>query len=104
MASIFDGTTNTYMAGEKYLSRDHYYDGVDISDDHSMLVGDDFDLHAWVLQPPTEDRRESHYFRFGSAHPGGWQVVLCDGSVRTIDYSVDLTIHRRFGNRHDGEP
>ena len=41
---------------------------------------------------------------FGTAHPGGRNVVLCDGSVRTISYAIDKQIHGRPGNRKDGQP
>ena len=27
---------------------------------------------------------------------------MCDGSVRTISYSIDGEIYRRLGNRKDG--
>jgi len=40
--------------------------------------------------------------RFGSAHPAIWQTVLCDGSVHTLSFAIDVEIHRRFGNRQDG--
>jgi hypothetical protein len=42
--------------------------------------------------------------RFGSAHGAGFHMVLCDGSVRQLDYDVDREIHRRLGNRKDGKP
>ena len=40
---------------------------------------------------------------FGSAHPGGCNMVFCDGSVRTISYGVSETVHQHLGNRKDGE-
>src|SRR5207248_2522875 len=39
---------------------------------------------------------------FGSAHPGGFQVVLCDGSVRVISYGIDNTVMKAVCNRKDG--
>ena len=105
MAGVRDGTSNVYMVGEKYLCADRYDTGTDISDDHSMLAGDDYDVHAWTLDAPLRDRRgERYYWRFGSAHSSTWQVSLCDGSVRGVSYTIDQAIHRRLGHRHDGRP
>jgi prepilin-type N-terminal cleavage/methylation domain-containing protein/prepilin-type processing-associated H-X9-DG protein len=38
-----------------------------------------------------------------SRHPGGVNVLLCDGSVRFISDSVEQTTWRHFGAREDGE-
>ena len=39
---------------------------------------------------------------FGSAHTSGWQAAMCDGSVKTFRYEIELDTHRRLGNRADG--
>ncbi len=31
-------------------------------------------------------------------------MAFCDGSVHAIAFGVDLIVHRRLGNRHDGLP
>jgi hypothetical protein len=41
--------------------------------------------------------------RFGAAHPTVVNVVLCDGSVRGINYNINETIWRRLGHRGDGK-
>ena len=38
-----------------------------------------------------------------STHAGGVQVSLCDGSVRFISESIDLTTWRNLGSSQDGE-
>lgn len=43
-------------------------------------------------------------FIFGSAHVAGFQVVLCDGSVHLVDYTIDAEVHRRSGNRKEELP
>jgi prepilin-type processing-associated H-X9-DG protein len=41
--------------------------------------------------------------RFGSSHPGGMNIALCDGSVRFLSYSIPLDMFKRLGNRRDGQ-
>ncbi|MEW4453573.1 DUF1559 domain-containing protein [Bremerella sp. JC817] len=38
-----------------------------------------------------------------STHPGGIMSVQCDGAVRFIPETIDLTIYRRLRDRRDGE-
>ena len=107
IAEIRDGTSNTYLIGEKYLNPDRYQDGEDFSDDQSCWAADDWDMHAWARLdlPPRQDRAAfSCQWRFGSAHPSGWNVALADGSVRHISYNIDPETHRRLGNRRSGLP
>ena len=102
-ASIKDGLSNTYFVGEKHLWPDLYEDGENfLSDDHSFLVGDDLDIHCWTELAPLQDADDGEFGRFGSAHFGLFQVVLCDGAVRTVANTIDLGTHRKLGNRKDG--
>jgi prepilin-type processing-associated H-X9-DG protein len=41
---------------------------------------------------------------FGSGHSTGFGVVMCDGSVRVISYSIDGVTHYQLSNRCDGQP
>jgi prepilin-type N-terminal cleavage/methylation domain-containing protein len=108
LKNITDGTTKTYMVGEKYLDPDSY-DPADAlhesgGDNHSYFQGFDWDVNRWTDQVPFPDTPGLDYYtRFGSAHPAVWQAVMCDGSVRGISYDVDPKIHRYLGNRRDGQ-
>ena len=41
-------------------------------------------------------------FRFGSAHSSAFNMAFCDGSVHSIAYDVDPSIHGQLSNRQDG--
>jgi prepilin-type N-terminal cleavage/methylation domain-containing protein/prepilin-type processing-associated H-X9-DG protein len=105
--SVTDGASVTYLIGEKYLNPDNYYTGADSSDNLSAYQGYDIDINRWVALavPPMQDHPGfNDYYRFGSAHANGFNMALCDGSVRMIDYSIGPEIHRRLGNRMDDLP
>lgn len=99
---ITDGLSQTYLLGEKYVSRGNYATSDDEGYNETMYHGSSLDITRWVLQPPRADAEDLDYCRFGSAHPSGCQFVFCDGSVRTISYHIDAAVHRRLGNRRDG--
>jgi prepilin-type N-terminal cleavage/methylation domain-containing protein/prepilin-type processing-associated H-X9-DG protein len=107
-ARITDGTSNTYMLGEKYLNTDCYYLGNDGADNESMYCGYDNDNHRSTYpaatHTPMQDRPGATYYeRFGSAHAIGCNMVFCDGSVQFISYAIDPETNRRLGNRQDGQ-
>ena len=106
IGDIPDGTTKTYMLGEKYLNSFDYMTGWDNTDDFGMYEGFAHDMVRFChpsLRPLQDRRGYAAYNNFGSAHPAGCHFVFCDGSVQTIDYDIDPVIHSRLGNRHDGE-
>ena len=68
-----------------------------------MYIGDNADIVRWVYQAPQQDRNGYNTDRiWGSAHGSGFNVVLCDGSVRSLNYSIEQEVLRRLGNRRDG--
>jgi hypothetical protein len=103
---IKDGTTKTYMVGEKYLDPDAYdSDGnKNGGDNHSYFQGYDWDVNRWADLLPLRDTPGLNvYTQFGSAHATAWQAVMCDGSVRSFSYDVDKFLHRHLANRDDGQ-
>jgi hypothetical protein len=113
LASVDDGTSKTYLAGEKSLDPLHYEDGLSPGDNETMYSGYCTDLHRFAgiaaadnpLVPPLRDDTEiinpPGFIRFGSAHPSGFCMVFCDGSVHLVVYEVDPEVHFRFGHRKD---
>jgi prepilin-type N-terminal cleavage/methylation domain-containing protein len=105
LKEIPDGTSQTYMVGEKYLDPDHYEDGDTFSDDQGAWIGDDLDNNRNTEVLPLPDQPGiDDYYRFGSAHPTTWHMSMCDTSVRALSFDIDKDIHWRLGHRSDGEP
>jgi type II secretory pathway pseudopilin PulG len=103
-ADILDGTSVTYLIGEKYVNPADYATGKDPGDDQPIFLGYDNDSQrtTGLLNPPQQDTlglTDTHCF--GSAHSTSFHMALCDGSVRAINYTIDREIHRRLGNRND---
>ena len=119
MADITDGTSNTYLVGEKYIDADYYTTGQDGGDNEFALMGADMDTARSgaydgmsnpskpTLVPPQQDTPGytglTCYLAFGSAHPNGCQMGFCDGSVRLINYFIDPMVHRWLCVRNDGK-
>ncbi len=104
-ADVTDGTSSTYLVGEKYVGTDNYEDlwyG-----NHGMLyIGFDSSHSRWaneILLPLMDRPGFGDYWRFGSAHPGGFHMAFCDGSVRSVGYQIEGIVHRQLGNRKDGQ-
>jgi prepilin-type N-terminal cleavage/methylation domain-containing protein/prepilin-type processing-associated H-X9-DG protein len=120
-ADISDGSSNTYLIGEKYLNPDAYTTGMDTGDNQSWDIGIDWDVVRYTgvtsVPPgnstfasvatqyaPVQDTPGSEQgFPFGSAHPNGFNMSFCDGSARSINYTIDPVMHWCLGNRADGQ-
>lgn len=107
-AAVKDGMSNTLLLGERYLNPDHYDTGKDHNDDQNLYLGFDRDNVCYATGSttfaPRQDRQGvSAYLVWGSAHSGIFQVGLCDGSVRSLQYSIDLPTLARLANRKDGQ-
>jgi prepilin-type N-terminal cleavage/methylation domain-containing protein len=102
-ADASDGLSNTYLIGEKSVPISAYNNASDPGNDQSLYSGVDLDINRWVLLPPAADSSPSALaINFGSAHSQGCHMLLADGSVRFVSYSIDAETHRRLGNRMDG--
>lgn len=106
VSQVIDGTSQTYMLGEKHLNPMSYETGRDEGDDQSVYHGMCSDLvrtaHLNVGSPRHDSGGTANKRVFGSAHVAGCNFAMCDGSVTSISYDIDSEIHRRLGNRQDG--
>ncbi|MDO4585379.1 MAG: DUF1559 domain-containing protein [Planctomycetia bacterium] len=107
-AEIYDGTSNTYLIGEKYLQPENYYtdrnDATNGGDNEPLYTGADCDSLRYTTQIPVQDRSQYHNSgSFGSPHAGVFGMAFCDGSVQRISYSITASVHRYLGQRDDGE-
>ena len=100
LSDIQDGTTNTYLVGEKRCVNQGY----DWGDDQHMYLGHGNDTARYTSldSPLAPDGSAPQPRRFGSAHPVGCCFLFADGSVSVISYQLDPEVHRRLGNRRDG--
>lgn len=109
---IVDGTSNTLMFGERHYY-DPTFDTVDkIKDWGWTWFGGNSDafLSTWVpinyrfpKTGGTQVEFDNRIAAFGSAHPGGAQFTLADGSVRFIADTVNILTFRAIGTRAGGE-
>lgn len=106
LASIQDGTSNTYMVGEKMLDPNHYMTGGGLGDMESIYHGanDDTSRVCWPGYggPHQDTPGLSNRNIFGGPHVGGFNMAFVDGSVHRISYGIDVEVHRRLSNRRDG--
>lgn len=128
MGEIRDGTTNTFLIGEKHLPSDYYENCANsTSDDYSPFTGGDRDCLRTTrtgsfdasgnftaysgsnLDILIQDRSGisdsgTYGYRFGSCHSGACGMAMCDASVQRVSYSVDPEIYYCKGSRADGRP
>jgi prepilin-type N-terminal cleavage/methylation domain-containing protein/prepilin-type processing-associated H-X9-DG protein len=115
---ISDGTTNTYLCGEKSLPADKYETGDSFGDNQCAYMGHVTDIvrfaedstgfdgsgseHGIVHSPVRDAADLKDICVFGSPHPYGVNMCFCDGSARLIGFGIDSAVHARLCNRKDG--
>jgi prepilin-type N-terminal cleavage/methylation domain-containing protein/prepilin-type processing-associated H-X9-DG protein len=105
LAHVTDGASNTLLAGDKRLNRAYLGQPQD-DDDVGYAGAFDNDTVRYTEQPPAPDYTAPDGdgdWRFGSSHPGRFNAVFVDGSVRSISYAIDPTVFQYLGNKSDGQ-
>ncbi|MEM9353058.1 MAG: DUF1559 domain-containing protein [Planctomycetota bacterium] len=122
-ADIPDGTSNTYLIGEKNIAPDAYdgtgvkqTSGWSLGTNQSLYAGYDWDNHRVAWNPAIFDEAAREFFqpmidrdgssgnptrRFGSAHVAGWNMMFADGSVHQLSYEIDPLVHSYLATRFD---
>ena len=111
LGKVSDGTSKTYLAGEKYLDAAHYTTGGDPADNETWNTGWNNDNYR-VGKPSTNGSQHFQPWRdkvgvrdtvrFGGPHEAGFNAVFVDGHVETVAFDIAPEIHADNCNRKDG--
>ena len=104
---VTNGLSNVFLAGEKFLDPQQYNTGVNGGDNTTALAGNGPNADRWVANILQRDATGLDNVAaganwFGSAHSQGAHFVFCDGSVKLINYNIDLTTYQNLGSRNSG--
>lgn len=102
---IVDGSSKTYLIGEKTMDTLHYHTGQDVGD-RSPIAGLSNNFGAansyvrFAASLPKRDIPNNCHscHNFGSAHPTSWNMAMADGSVLSLSYAIDFSLHRAFAS------
>jgi prepilin-type processing-associated H-X9-DG protein len=127
MESITDGTSNTILYSEIAWNEYVYMTWARTSDNPMHFakawaeslpinlfkkgIDTTYKVKATVTTPSIsldndiEVTKATNYGAWGSYHPGGVNLSLCDGSVRFVSDTTDMkSILMKLASRHDGQP
>src|SRR5262249_23808686 len=107
-AQITDGSSNTLMVGEKQMNIAMFGLSTDDNEPYTRPGWNgDYEVYRLGTKVPAPDFKQpgntTPSTRFGSAHAPAFNAVFADGSVRSIHYTVTLTVFKRACVRNDGQ-
>jgi prepilin-type N-terminal cleavage/methylation domain-containing protein/prepilin-type processing-associated H-X9-DG protein len=120
VGNIPDGSSNTILISEKYVPLNIDSMTSDVGDQNGAFYQYNHDTVRYGNAQPLQDTSAltlafvqptgaqptapNSTFPFGSAHPAAFNAAFADGSVRSIRYSVELSIFRSACTRNGKEP
>lgn len=98
------GRSALFLVGEKYLNPDNYLSGQDPGDNATWDYGYNPNTvrcsgSAAAYAPMQDTPGIQNSNSFGSTHVTGFGMCFCDGSARTLNYSIDPTMFGYLGDR-----
>lgn len=98
LADFLDGTSNTFVMGERGIPSDLYWGWATCG-----ATSYDVFLSMRFGYSPGDADSWSSLMHFWSYHPGGAQFLLADGSARFVSYDVDHNTLVGLATRAEGE-
>ena len=118
LASITDGTSNTFMVGEVLMDCTDHTSGwwnfngggnahastsVPLNTMTTCARNQQEAIDRGYLNPQCWQKNNWNYsWGFRSKHPTGAQFALADGSVHFINQTIDYNTYQYMGSRNDG--
>ena len=112
MANITDGTSNTFIVGERdgasngSVAGSYRKAAIWAGNDHTSAMngtlGSTDGTSSWMLLN-TNDQWSGAWNAFGSLHTGGAHFALADGAVRFISQNIDGKTYTGLGTKNSGE-
>jgi prepilin-type processing-associated H-X9-DG protein len=119
MSEITDGTSNTFVFGEKFVDPSRYFPPqinqepttaspwgrLDFTDNGYWQGFTGWSVMRCTQNGPIRDKlyaTSAWWQMFGSAHPGGLNLCLADGSVRSVSYTIPNAVFQLVARKDDG--
>lgn len=110
LKDITDGTSHTFLVGEKHAPISMYGQSGPTWGDGAIYNGDfprNFSRIAgqpkFNLGQGPKDLSGPFHCKFGSDHPGICQFLFTDGHVAALSNTTDLTVLNKLAVRNDGQ-